>query len=67
MNLLTLINYETILREVLASDAARVSSEQEQKFGWVRSDSFHSCLVPKIKSSHLTGYPENAEIQHIES
>lgn len=66
MNLLTLINYEAILREVLASNALRISSEQKQKFGWVLSDSFHSGLVPKIKSSNLTGYPENAELQHIQ-
>lgn len=66
MNLLTLVNYEAVLREVLASNAVRISSEQEQEFGWVLSDGFHSGLVPKIKSSHLTGYPENAELQHIQ-
>lgn len=63
---LTLINYEAILREVLASNAVSIRSYEKQNFWWVLPDSLHSWLIPKIKCSHLTGNPEDAAEQYID-
>jgi len=42
---LTLINYEAILWEVLASTAAGICSDKEQNFGGVLSDRLHTWFV----------------------
>jgi hypothetical protein len=55
--LLTLINDEAVLCQVLAGDAASIGPKEEQDFGRILPDGLHAWLVPKIQRSYLTGHP----------
>lgn len=54
---LTLINNETILGQILPSDATPICSQQKQHFGRVLPDRLNPRLVAKVQSSYLACNP----------
>lgn len=55
VTMVTLVDDEALFRQVGPADAAAVSSQEEQDFGWIFPDGLYTCLVSQVQRSHLTG------------
>lgn len=55
--LLTLINNETILWQILSSDTTSICSQEKQHFRRILPNCFHPRLIAKIQSSYLACNP----------
>lgn len=60
----TLVDDEAVFRQVGSGDAAGISSQQEQDFGWIVPDGVHTSLVTQVQRSHLTGHSAHTHTKY---
>lgn len=56
LGMCTLVDDEAFFRQVGSRDAASISSQQEEDFGWISPDGVHTSLVAQVQCSYLTGH-----------
>lgn len=53
--LITLVDYEAVLREIVTCDCSIISMKQEEQLGWAFSDGGDTSFVAEVQCCHLTG------------